>query len=571
MFKLILSIFQRDRFTAMFYEQSQIEPNLSCDKCQHRYQIPKLLACGESICDECARTLKSSIKADQTEFECPLCADMHELPKSGEFPVNKKLLAILKQRPCEIRRTEPIETLKFHLYDCQTKVNELRTMLINNGVDKVQACCQDLRTEVYLETERKIEALYEMSAKLIDKICDYEKECLAALESKEIEKHFPAVLVKEFTELDEKWKQVIQHAEVDEQQVDEANERLKRLQARIDVEIFKLNDVLFNNQDCQFRKYLGELSGDIIGTIRMLPKSQKRFRASAEIECVKTIKAVGGAISMVAMETTGLICSGSMEDDNGIRVWNADTGDLVKSLKGHGDLVWALTVLPGCGLLCSGSGDGSIRVWDVDSGVLMNTLTGHRRGYAVMALTALQNDQLVSGSGDQTVRVWNVSTGCSVKTLSGHSNGVMALAVLPSGLLCSGSGDQTIRVWNCERGQLVRVLNGHTRGVMALTVLANGLLCSGAGDHTIRVWNVDSGQIVRTISEHRGDVMALVALDNGDFCSGSADSTIKIWNVDCAEPVKTLASHGASVMTLSVLGNGDLCSGSSDKTFRIWH
>jgi WD40 repeat protein len=108
-----------------------------------------------------------------------------------------------------------------------------------------------------------------------------------------------------------------------------------------------------------------------------------------------------------------------MDDENLIRVWSADTGELVRSLSGHEDLVWALSVLPGSGLLCSGSGDGSIKVWNVGTGELVNCLLGHRRGYAVMALSTLPNDMLVSGSGDQSVRVWNVGTGCLVKTLTG--------------------------------------------------------------------------------------------------------------------------------------------------------
>ena len=148
------------------------------------------------------------------EFECPMCYETHELPKSGDFPVNKKLLGILREQPSEIRRSESIEALKFHLLECQVRVGELRTMLINNGVDKVQAVCQDIRTEVYLETERKIEALHSLSEGLIVKICDFEKECIESLSGKDVEKDFPGDLVSEFNELDAAWKKAIQQAQV---------------------------------------------------------------------------------------------------------------------------------------------------------------------------------------------------------------------------------------------------------------------------------------------------------------------------------------------------------------------
>ena len=56
------------------------------------------------------------------------------------------------------------------------------------------------------------------------------------------------------------------------------------------------------------------------------------------------------------------------------------------------------------GKLYSGSWDNTIRVWDAESGNHLRTLQGHT-GY-VYAL-AMSQGKLYSGSNDNTIRVWS--------------------------------------------------------------------------------------------------------------------------------------------------------------------
>ena len=72
----------------------------------------------------------------------------------------------------------------------------------------------------------------------------------------------------------------------------------------------------------------------------------------------------------------GLLASGS--DDKTVRVWEVESGRLVRTLAGHTDYVFALAGLPG-GLVASGSGENTVRVWEVESGRLVRMLAGHTR------------------------------------------------------------------------------------------------------------------------------------------------------------------------------------------------
>ena len=99
----------------------------------------------------------------------------------------------------------------------------------------------------------------------------------------------------------------------------------------------------------------------------------------------------------------GHLASGSYQE---IKVWNTDTGTLVRNLTGHNDDVTALAVLPN-GYLAGGSWK-EIKIWNTDTGGLIRTLNGH--GDYVYSLVVLENGYLASGSWDQFIKIWNTGS-----------------------------------------------------------------------------------------------------------------------------------------------------------------
>ena len=92
--------------------------------------------------------------------------------------------------------------------------------------------------------------------------------------------------------------------------------------------------------------------------------------------------------------------------------------------------------------LATGSSDKSIKIWDLNTSACLLTLMGHAD--IIMALTVLENSNLVSGSYDHTIKVWDVEkVGVKLRGL-GHLYSVNALVVLPKNILVSGSEDEKI-------------------------------------------------------------------------------------------------------------------------------
>ncbi|KAI9482935.1 MAG: quinon protein alcohol dehydrogenase-like superfamily [Benjaminiella poitrasii] len=299
-------------------------------------------------------------------------------------------------------------------------------------------------------------------------------------------------------------------------------------------------------------------------------------------------------------------------------------------LSGHTDGVMCVQFCDSSNILMTGSYDKSVRIWNLETGELLRTLTGHTR-----CVRALQFDEakLVTGSMDHTLKIWNWQTGKCIRTLEGHTGGVLSLH-FNSRLMASGSTDRTIRVWNFSAGECC-TLTGHTEWVNSVRFCQEGaMLVSASDDSTIRLWDVQTRSCIRVLNGHVGQVQIAIPSptgfthrfseeeiysrqpqNNGNhfssnippfyqpacasennrrnststakskatipatntavlsrnpiIISGSLDNTIKIWDMNTGNCIRTLFGHVEGVWSLAY-DTLRIISGSHDKTVRVW-
>ncbi|MEN8218540.1 MAG: WD40 repeat domain-containing protein [Pseudomonadota bacterium] len=241
---------------------------------------------------------------------------------------------------------------------------------------------------------------------------------------------------------------------------------------------------------------------------------------------------------------------------------------------GHKALIKDIVFTPDGRSLVSAGDDKLIRVWDIETGQTVRTLrgqigAGHEGKIYAMALSPdgrwLAAGGFMAGTNTEkvgTIRLYDFSSGRLIALLSGHTNVVNALAFSPdSRILVSGSADFNAILWDVEQRRQLRTLQGHTDDIYAVAfTLDGGRVVTGSSDHTLRLWRVRDGKRIATLKGHTDEVVAIaISPQDGIIVSGSGESddySIRLWDGQTGRFIKTLAIQRTQVSSLSFSPDG---------------
>ncbi|MBC7819267.1 MAG: hypothetical protein IAG10_20465, partial [Planctomycetaceae bacterium] len=111
--------------------------------------------------------------------------------------------------------------------------------------------------------------------------------------------------------------------------------------------------------------------------------------------------------------------------------------------------------------LVSGGYDQTLKIWDANTGDELLTLKGHTK--VIHSVAFSPDGQRVASTGyDQTIKVWDAETGQESLTLKEFDSGLNCVAFSPDGhrlaaVRYSGSSVRSdgIKIWNATPRQLV--------------------------------------------------------------------------------------------------------------------
>jgi len=156
------------------------------------------------------------------------------------------------------------------------------------------------------------------------------------------------------------------------------------------------------------------------------------------------------AIFSVAFSPSGdYVLSGSGQSGT-LKLWDTSTGAVVRTFdEGDWDSTYVFSVAfsPNGEYALSGSDDMTARLWDVESGDLLRTFEGHS-GLVIAVAFSPDGQYVLSGSSDMTVQLWKVDDGSLGYVFEGDAEGVNAIAFSPDGrYVLSGSKDDDVKLW----------------------------------------------------------------------------------------------------------------------------
>ncbi|HUH67280.1 MAG TPA: caspase family protein [Syntrophales bacterium] len=185
-----------------------------------------------------------------------------------------------------------------------------------------------------------------------------------------------------------------------------------------------------------------------------------------------------------ALSTGGGGRKSDREQRGVINLWDATTGELVKTFAGTGgskDLgaaVLSMAFSLDGKYALSGGTDGSVRLWDISSGVELRTIYGHTGfvGAKAVAFSPDRRSFLSVGGSDGLAKLWDIASGreirsfrvsddrfVEIKRLGGIISGWVAFSPDGKRIIYMGS-DASFRIFDVATGREIAVLVGFEDG-----------------------------------------------------------------------------------------------------------
>jgi WD40 repeat protein len=243
---------------------------------------------------------------------------------------------------------------------------------------------------------------------------------------------------------------------------------------------------------------------------------------------------------------TRLASSCELERSCEVKVWNAQTGVELITLKGQGE-VNSVAFSPDGARLVTGSAESAVKVWDAHTGQELLTLKGHTGSVSSVAFSS-DGVRLASGGQDAhglgELKIWDTRRGQEVVAFRGHTNLVAGVALSPDGRRLASVTEtrKSLRVWDASTGQMlfektVPLLWARAGLVIPfLTFSPDGSRLVSGGDlgGLPRLWDARTGQELLVINQEH----PLIDMGGGTFAFspdstrlvGRAQDGMKIWD-----------------------------------------
>jgi WD40 repeat protein len=236
--------------------------------------------------------------------------------------------------------------------------------------------------------------------------------------------------------------------------------------------------------------------------------------------------------------------------------------DNIMRLQGHTGAVLALAWSRANHNLYSCSTDKTLAVWDGDTGERLRRLKGHTSYVNTCAAPHTESTLIVSGSDDGTIKVWDSRRRGHVHSLESKYQVTAVSFGMTDDTLFTGGIDNDIKMWDLRKLEVSTRLTGHTDTVTGLRLSADGKnLASNAMDNTVRVWDaqpfVAGARLKATLhgSQHNYEknlIKVAWAPDNVHVAAGSADRNVYVWNSLTGRVMYCLPGHKGSVNDVDI-------------------
>ena len=241
------------------------------------------------------------------------------------------------------------------------------------------------------------------------------------------------------------------------------------------------------------------------------------------------------------------------------------TGIQTAICSGHTDFVLSLAFSSDGRSLVSGSGDKTIKLWDMQTGGIIKTFHGHTKEVTSVSISA-DCTMIASGSWDKTVCLWNIQAEecCCIIEQQDKVYNVLFSPIDPQHLV-SVSSDK-VWYWDTNGCQTNPAHNGSH-----IAFSLDGMKLAFCQGDEILVQDVSTGATVAKLNLANDDPFVCCLSPDGKLLAGNSGNTAYIWDTTSSHqhPIKTFVGHTSGITSLA-FSSSFLISSSLDESVKFW-
>ncbi|MEI6765670.1 MAG: caspase family protein [Bacteroidota bacterium] len=273
------------------------------------------------------------------------------------------------------------------------------------------------------------------------------------------------------------------------------------------------------------------------------------------------------------------------KNDRKIKIWNALTGSLTKTINAVADNVSADISSDGLTVIAAGGSDeDSVYKYNVTSGALIYAVQGSKRKLRKICFSP-DNSQFVTADENWEAKLWDAGTGAELKVFSGHNDDVSDICFgRTPNLIFTASEDQSIWLWDTGTAEVVKKFKAHSRNIHTVDfapdsrriAIGCGSPQSRFGNHLI-VWDLAGTSGIKSFlpnDDVPGDVNAARFSPSGLTIASAAESDnekLRFWDVatgTCTQFIKKAHSRDINSLCWSADGKFVYTAGDDAEAYK---
>jgi hypothetical protein len=286
---------------------------------------------------------------------------------------------------------------------------------------------------------------------------------------------------------------------------------------------------------------------------------------------VRTVKVPAAPAALVFVRE-GAWLAGAL--DNGmVQVWNAQSGEWVRTLSGENGARGAVAASPDGRWLALTTGGRAVALWDTANDRAPLNLALPPLSVAALAFSA-NGEWLAVAADDRQLYLWNVVTMQAGSAALSTRAKLLSLGFSPNGRVLSGADDAGgVQSWQIPGAKEMSYFAAHGDAVNALAYAADGKwMATGGNGRFLKLWAIGLDRKDRVLATTLESVEGVAFAPDGRWllASGSNDA-IELWSLEGAADSSIGRAHEHDVRQIVFAPDGRrFATGGDDNTIKIW-